>query len=86
MKRCVLLLVVTICFSANMAQAFIYENVERNDPACKKAMRLVIEKFGKSDEVLQVSSNSISAIYRKKRLHFNFEIVGTTCRVTSSDF
>jgi len=86
MKKFKLLVAVTVCLAASSVSAFEYQNVEKRDPSCEKSMRLVKKKFGKPDEVLQLSSNSISIIYRKKQLHFTFEVQGNACVVTSSDF
>ena len=87
MKMIIRLVVVAVCLgAAGIASAFIRENMERNDTGCEKSMRKVILTHGKSDEIIQTSPNSISVLYKKKRLHFNFETVGNSCRVTSSDF
>lgn len=86
MKKLKLLVAVTVCLAASSVSAFEYQNVEKNDPKCEKAMRLVKKKFGNPSEILQLSSNSISIIYRPKRLHFTFEVQGRSCVVTSSDF
>jgi hypothetical protein len=66
--------------------SFEYQNKEHDDPKCEKSMRLVKNKFGNPDEVLQLTSNSISIIYRKKQLHFTFEVINDACNVTSSNF
>ena len=86
MKKLKLLVAVTACLVASSVSAFEYTNVEKNDPKCEKSMRLVKKKFGNPNEIIQLSSNSITTIYRTKRLHFTFEVQGRACVITSSDF
>lgn len=86
MKRIMFFAGLILLMTSSAAPAFIYENREKNDPKCERSMRLVKKKFGNPDEILQLTSNSITTIYRSKRLHFTFEVVGRTCVVTSSDF
>ena len=86
MKKIMLMVLLMAATDVGLASAFEYTNVERSDPTCEKSMRLVKKKFGKPDEVLQLTPNSITTIYRTKRLHFTFEVTGRACTVTSSDF
>lgn len=60
--------------------------IGRNDQTCEKSMKLVKKNFGKPDEFIQLSSNTMTTIYRTKRLHFTYEIVGKTCVTTNSEF
>lgn len=86
MKNLKLMIVVAVCLSASLASAFETQNVERKDPTCEKSMRIVKKKLGKPDEIIKLSPESVSIIYRKKGLHFTFEVSGNSCIVTSSDF
>ena len=86
MKKIMLMIAIMAFFDVGLASAFEYTNVERNDPLCDKSMKLVKRKFGNPDSINQLTPNSITIIYRSKRLHFTFEVVGRNCVVTSSDF
>jgi len=77
---------VLLGLSVSMAGAYEGQTIQRTDPTCERSMRIVKSKFGTPDEFIQLSSNSMSIIFRDKGIHVTFEVVNSSCVVTTSTF